>query len=109
MHRVIKLQNKVHTAGLFARMTWQVLFDHYRNNDGDLNDMDSILCDFDILQKLFDEALSKRQGFTRHWSFCRAYTEMADYGLIDLENNVLKIEYGNDKISITTAMLIRAI
>jgi len=49
----INLMGRVWSNKLFARLVWQVLFNYYRTNGGDLNEMDSLLCDLYILQDAF--------------------------------------------------------
>jgi len=72
----ISLRHHLHSAGLYARLTWQVLFDYYRNHNADLlDDMDSMLCDLGTLERLFQ---SKAEGFTVCWGFTGCHTTMVD-------------------------------
>ena len=52
--KVINLRTRLNDPALFARLTWQYLFDLYRL-EGDLKHMDSILCDYGILIRYFNE------------------------------------------------------
>ena len=74
----IDLSTNIYSPSLFSRMVWQHLFRVYRST-GDLENMDSILCDLEILKKRFE----KGEDFTLWWTCSRDYTEIADYKLED--------------------------
>ena len=61
-----------------ARLTWQQLFNHYRNLGGDLDHMDSILCDLLHLTKLYTEDTSVEFGWGLHGRDATEF-ELLDY------------------------------
>lgn len=57
------------------RMLWQALFDIYRENGGDLSNMDNILIDFRNCRKCFYKRLShENDSHTFLWGFHRKFT-----------------------------------
>lgn len=74
--KTIDLRTRPNSPGLYARLTWQALFDYYREIGGDLKRMDSLLCDYDILKRRFTEEPSGFQllleigksGYTHFWA-----------------------------------------
>lgn len=94
----IDLRCRIQSPNLFARLVWQVLFDYYRNNGGDLNEMDSLLCDLEILKNVFKADSSATEDF--HLEF-----EFGVSGITNLKqklpNPALIIERKGDKIFVT--------
>ena len=54
--KTIKIVNG--EPGLLARLVWQELFNFYRENDGNLNKLDSFLCDLSLLKGHFERKQS---------------------------------------------------
>lgn len=85
MFHKIDLSKNVESASLYARMTWQVLFDCYRGQHdlgklGSLDDMDSLLCDLEaIKEKMGKFLLLGRAEFW--WDFVGGWTEIRNYDL----------------------------
>ncbi len=57
------LKGYVHCPKLYARLAWQILFDYYIKNKGNLAHMDNMLCDYTALIKRFE----MNQSFTVYW------------------------------------------
>ena len=83
----------VDSEKLKARKVWQHLFDFYRNNDGDLNDMDNMQCDFLDLIKLFEDG----KAFTLYFMFVGCSTHLNECPDFSYGPN-LKIEWDGGKI-----------
>ena len=76
----IDLRTVYASSSLYARKTWQVLFGIYRQIGGNLDRMDSLLCDYDILKQLFAE---NRKGFTTWFEIDESgYTNHIDFKMI---------------------------
>jgi len=54
MNKTIDMTYNISSPGLYARLTWQQMFDWYRENGGSLADMDSMLCDYQALIRFFE-------------------------------------------------------
>ena len=48
---VVDLSHSSHERGYIARVIWQQLFVIYRSQGGDLDNMDSLLCDLRIIER----------------------------------------------------------
>lgn len=97
----IDLRHRDGSPGLHARLIWQVLFDNYRNNGGDLDHMDSLLCDLLWLQREIEKArssLSRYHGpITWYWEFLGDYTSLREHS--ESPDDV-KIVYDRDLVTI---------
>ncbi len=85
----IDMRGYLQTPGLISRKIWQELFNIYRNN-GDLESMDSMLCDLGILEKY---VTNTQQGASEpiYWTCKKSWTEILNYNPHDLD--YIKIEY----------------
>ena len=92
----ISMKGRYRCHGLFARFVWQELFNIYRSNDGDLSNMDNMLCDLYTLTQEFE----KYKSFTLYWGFDGEYTYITSF-LNALNENVVKIEWDIDKYEVT--------
>lgn len=94
--KTIDLRSRTWSAKYFSRLVWQVLFDEYRNNGGDLDHMDSLLCDLYILEGNFE---NQPNGFCVDWEFWRGTTNIYTY--CGAECIRIKYEPENKQIIIT--------
>ena len=62
MKQVIELRHRVYEAGFHSRLVWAELFDYYRKHDGNLDDMDSFLCDLKLIETFFNRHIE-----TMYW------------------------------------------
>lgn len=97
--KTIDITYNVTYARLYARMVWQELFQYYRKH-GDLDNMDSFLCDYDILARYF----AKGEDSILWWRCERAYTDLASYYTGD---DAISISFKLDeaKVKICTSSL----
>lgn len=70
-YHTLDLRSYLYDSKLHSRLIWQVLFDAYRNSGGELDHMDSMLCDLYSLERWL-QALP-RGGAVLYW-LCRPYS-----------------------------------
>ena len=90
---MIDLRYLYDSPGLYARQVWQVLFDHYREAGGNLDDMASLLCDLGILRRAFESDKNFHLEFEFTISGCTWLCESTP-------NPALIIERVEDKVFI---------
>lgn len=94
--KTIDLRSRIWSVKYFARLVWQVLFDEYRTNGGDLNHMDSLLCDLYSIESWF---IDNPNGFSCDWEFYRSVTNI--YPFCGAECIRIKYEPENKQIILT--------
>jgi len=98
---IIDLSSNINSPKLYARKVWQILFEYYQNNNGDMKDLDNLLCDYDRLAKTFKEG--KGKNIILYWSFIGCTTTMAGSyidSLVDEDYLRIKCAFSEDKITI---------
>lgn len=95
---VISLNTRLRSSGLFARLTWQALFNIYRKRNCPLDEMDSMLCDLKSLEKMFDTG-----PFEVSWSVSErtGMTSLSHPAAFQYESDSVLIQYSNHKITIS--------
>lgn len=87
----IDLRNRMWGEKHYSRLVWQVLFREYREGGGNLDDMDSLLCDLYTLEREFHESNGK--GFELAWAFRSGWTETRASGLQIGESQWIEVMY----------------
>lgn len=98
---MIDLRGRINSPGLYARLTWQQLFNIYKEEGGDLTHMDALLCDLGILTRWFAGEYKDYQGNiykgSLYWSFDGSWTTIQDFD----QPGFYKIEYLGEGIKIS--------
>jgi len=106
MRKVIDIRSIDHSPGLLSRLIWQELFSEYRMGNGDLGNMDSLLCDLDIINTMIKSAYATIDDITHHmikffWRFDRGWTDIITYTGIDTNYYCVNIDFVTQQIIIS--------
>ncbi len=55
-----------HVRACYPRMLWQILFNHYKAQNGPLEHLDNLLCDYENCKRLYEKFTGKPVSFL--WS-----------------------------------------
>lgn len=105
---IISVKSRSWGARLFSRLVWQELFNIYRQGNGDLSNMDNLLCDLYTIERHFKvkpDRLGDAIGtdFDLYWRFDRELTETSSQADTYVNDACYKISFNRDsqKIIIT--------
>lgn len=82
MKKTIDLRFRMYSTKLYSRLVWQELFNIYRENGGDLSNMDSLLCDLYTLERWFDNIKNlpiRKSVNPLYWRFVGNFTDISDF------------------------------
>jgi len=105
---VLDLRHRMQVPDMFARMTWQRLFDIYREVGADIDDLHDLLVDLDILKSKISRAMKEYRGT----QICLGYWRVSESGSTDfltekefneeqyVTANTYKLTYWNSRIEV---------
>ena len=78
MIKTISLHHISNTPPYLSKVIWQELFNYYRSQDGNLNQMNDFLCDLSELERLIEAGTP-----AMYWDFDKekGYTNLSDFYL----------------------------
>ncbi len=96
----INIKARYQSPSHIAIMIWQVLFNEYRAGNGDLDHIDSLLCDLLGLREMIE-----LKAYTLYWAFDKDYTVLQGRPILveQIASSYYRItiDFSNDNIYIT--------
>ena len=106
MKKVINIKSRCRSPGLLSRIIWQELFSEYRRGNGDLGNMDSLLCDLIAISAVIQSSRATIEHKAKDvvkffWRFDREYTDIITYASTDTDYYCINIDFIHDEIEIS--------